>query len=75
MLLDISLQDFAIKSAKPEKLLLPGSVNYKHSLLWDFGVPIKHHNNEAYVKAKIKEIDETFDLILMVDHFPQSMVL
>ena len=44
-------------------------------MLWDFGVNIPEHDNVNLVKSKIKEIDETFHLILMVENFKESMVL
>ena len=50
-------------------------VNYKHTILWDFGVNIPDHDNLEYINDKIREIDETFDLILMVENFQESMVL
>ena len=50
-------------------------VNYKHTILWDFGVNIPDHDNLEFINDKIREIDETFDLILMVENFQESMVL
>ena len=48
---------------------------YKHTILWDFGVNIPDHDNLEFINDKIREIDETFDLILMVENFQESMVL
>ena len=36
---------------------------------------IPEHDNVNLVKSKIKEIDETFHMILMVENFKESMVL
>ena len=70
----MTLQEFALSPDKPEKIILPGHLNYKHPILWDFGVPVAKHDNEAFVRQKIREIDETFDLVMMVEHWKESMV-
>ena len=36
---------------------------------------IPDHDNLEFINDKIKEIDESFDLILMVENFQESMVL
>ena len=43
--------------------------------MFDFGLPVEENDNVNAVKSKIKEVEETFDLVLMVEHFDESIVL
>ena len=70
-----SLQEFAMSPDKPETIIVPGHLNYKHSLLWDMGVGADKHDDGQYVREKIRELDKTFDLMLLVEYFRESMVL
>lgn len=71
----MNLKQFIALENKPEALKKPDHFNYKHSLLSDFGIDIKDHDNETYIEEKIAEIDKTFHLILIVEKFRESMVL
>ena len=44
-------------------------------MLWDFGLEKEQFDNEQAILAKINEIDDTFDMILIADMFDESMVL
>ena len=44
-------------------------------MLHDFGVNPNDFGNEDVIHTKINEIEETFDLILFVEKFAESMVL
>ena len=43
--------------------------------MFDFGLLVEENDNVTAVKSKIKEVEETFDLVLMVEHFDESIVL
>ena len=42
--------------------------------MFDFGLPVNDNDNTATVQSKIKEIEDTFDLIMIVEHFDESIV-
>ena len=44
----------------------------KHVLFHEFGLPLDA--TEEMVDQKIQEIDQTFDLVMIVEHFDESMV-
>ena len=46
-----------------------------NSLLYDFGMNPKDYGNDMILKNLISEIDQTFDLIMIVENFNESMVL
>ena len=46
-----------------------------NSMLYDFGMNPKDYGNETILKNLISEIDQTFDLIMIVENFNESMVL
>jgi hypothetical protein len=50
--------------------------NYGHHyLLHDFGIPEQQFRDLKFIDAKIKEIDDNFDLILIQERFDESMIL
>ena len=50
-------------------------VNLNNGLMYEFGMDENDIRNESKIKEKIQEIDETFDLILIMEHFDESLVL
>ena len=46
----------------------------KNSVTFDLGFNIKD-DSEAYVKASIAKMNQMFDLVMIADHFQESMVL
>ena len=46
-----------------------------NSLLYDFGMNPKDYGNDMILKNLISEIDQTFNLIMIVENFNESMVL
>ena len=50
-------------------------VNLNNGLLYEFGLDESDFRNVSKFKEKIQEIDETFDLILIMEHFNEAMVL
>lgn len=47
----------------------------QNMMLADFGLPVGSLNNESAVAAKIAEIEADFDLIMVMEHFDESLVL
>ena len=69
---NLSISEFFNKKNLPQDVTVP-EISLKHVLLHDFGVPLK--TNEEMIDKKIREIEETFDLVMIVEHFDASMVL
>ena len=69
---NLSISEFFNKKILPQDVTVP-EISLKHVLLHDFGVPLK--TNEEMIDKKIREIEETFDLVMIVEHFDASMVL
>ena len=46
-----------------------------NSILFDFGMNQKDFENKTILQTLIRKIDETFDLIMIVEDFNKSMVL
>ena len=65
---------FAMLDDKPN-VIRWAHLNFRDITLYDFGLPVKENDNTAAVQSKIKEIEETFDLIMIVEHFDESTVL
>ena len=49
-------------------------VNLNNGLLYEFGLDENDFRNKSKVGEKIQEIDKTFDLILLMEHFDESMI-
>ena len=50
-------------------------VNLNNGLLYEFGLEENDFRNKSKIQEKIQEIDQTFDLILLMENFNESMVL
>ena len=70
----MSLEEFAMLDDKPN-VIRWAHLNFRDITLYDFGLPVNENDNTAAVQSKIKEIEETFDLIMIVEHFDESTVL
>lgn len=46
-----------------------------NQMLFDFGFHVEDPQNRETIEHKIKEIDETFDLVLMQEKFDESLIL
>ncbi|XP_054690912.1 galactose-3-O-sulfotransferase 2 isoform X2 [Grus americana] len=50
--------------------------SYARNLMWfDFGYDNNAEDNEKYIEAVLKEIEQNFHLILIADYFDESMIL
>jgi len=47
----------------------------RNQMLWDSGLSSRNMDNFTAVANKIKEMEETFELVLMADRFDESMIL
>lgn len=47
----------------------------RNQMLWDFGLNPQQFDNKSAIEAKIVEIEQTFELVLITEEFDQSMVL
>ena len=70
----ISLEKFAMMEDKPN-VISWAHLNFKDMMLFDFGLPVKENDNLLSVQSKIKEIEDTFDLVMIVEHFDESIIL
>ena len=63
-----------MRKVKPNKLRI-FDIFLKNGLLYDFGINPSDFGNETKIRSKIMELDKTFDLMLFVENFSESMVL
>ena len=47
----------------------------KNMMLFDFGLPVGSLNSESAVATKIAEIEANFNLIMVMEHFDESLLL
>jgi len=47
----------------------------RNQMLWDAGLPLRAMDNITAVQAKIEEMEETFDLVMVAERWDESMVL
>jgi len=70
---NLSISEFFNKKNLPPQDVTVPEISLKHVLLHDFGLPLE--TNEEMIEEKIREIEKTFDLVMIVEHFDASMVL
>ena len=46
-----------------------------NGILYDFGIDPKYFGNESVLNELINQVDRTFDLIMTVERFNESMIL
>ncbi len=72
----VSLEDYALSEKQDE---LADRVIHPHigrnQMMWDFGLDPVNFDNQTAVNAKIREIDATFDLVMLTERFNESIVL
>ena len=68
----MNISEFFRLNIRPNDVTMP-EISLKHVLLHDFGLPLKA--SEQMVQQKIEEMERTFDLVMIVEHFDSSMVL
>ena len=70
---NISIDDFFKQPLNPKVMAIKNNeYSLKHVLFHEFGLPLDA--TEEMVDQKIQEIDQTFDLVMIVEHFDDSMV-
>jgi len=47
----------------------------RNQMLWDAGLPVTAMDNATAVQAKIEEMEDTFDLVMVAERWDESMVL
>ena len=72
--LGMKLERFAVRKIKPNRFRIY-DIYLKNTMLHDFGFSPSDFGNLDVIHTKINEIEETFDLILFVEQFAESMVL
>jgi len=71
----LTLEEFAQLESKPESIIW-SFLDFRDVSLYDFGLKIsKISDKPEAVREKVREIGENFDLIMIVEHFHESMVL
>lgn len=53
----------------------PSLLLIKNPLFFDLGLDYKHYGNQTMIRRAIKTVENDFNLILMMEHFDESMVL
>ncbi|NXT52972.1 G3ST2 sulfotransferase, partial [Pluvianellus socialis] len=65
--------------ASPKKYYRPADYKqniYARNIMWfDFGYDNNAEDNKKYIQVVLKEIEQNFHLILIADHFDESMIL
>lgn len=69
-----SLEQFAFMEPKPMPKVI-GQMFMRNTMLYDFGLDPKLMDNMTAVWNTIKEIENTFHLVMIVEHFDESLVL
>jgi len=70
----ISLEEFALRTASKSqpRAVFRGEAHI-HQILWDLG--IDDTENKTDIREKIKEVENSFNLIMMVERFEESLIL
>ena len=70
----MSIDEFFKQNFNPKDVRIRfNEFSIKHVLLHEFGLPLDA--TEEMVDQKIQDIDQTFDLVMIFEHFDESMVL
>ncbi len=69
------INEFAKKFAAKDEKRQPLSYVGKNNLLWDLGLDANEVESQEEIDAKIKEVDDRFELVMMMERFEESMVL
>jgi len=79
----MDINEFAISKAalglSRSNLTLPKSgitrIIGKNQELWDLGLDVESMEHPPMVSARIKELDDEFDFVLLAEHFDESLVI
>jgi len=67
------LEDFVmLRDPKPDQQI--GQIHLNNTMMWDFGFGSEHSESISAIEQKIKEIENTFELVMIVEHFEESIV-
>jgi len=68
-----SLENF-VMSDKPKPDQQIGQIHLNNSMMYDFGFTSEQSEDTSAIEQKIKEIESTFGLVMIVEHFEESIV-
>ncbi len=69
------LNEFAERFAAKGEKRNPKAYVGQNNLLWDLGVDAKQLDNMEVAEAKIKEVEEKFEMVMIMERFEESLVL
>ena len=72
-----TIEEYALAASKETNITMQKRMIGFNQILHDFGFPYEAMHDRVKIEDKIKEIDETFDLILLADYyyFNDSIIL
>ena len=70
----MDINQFALQKASLDPLRRPHAIIGKDQLLWDLGMPTKSLEDVEKVTKKIKDLDQEFDLVMIVEKFDESLI-
>ena len=65
----------SLQNIKKNARRFPSIYLIKNPLFFDLGLDYKYYENITFMRRAVKTIDQDFDLVLMMEHFDESMVL
>lgn len=65
----------SLQNIKKNARRFPSIYLIKNPLFFDLGLDYKYYENTTFMRRAVKTIDKDFDLVLMMEHFDESMVL
>jgi hypothetical protein len=71
----MDINGFAVNKAAKGFKRTAKTIIGRNQLLWDLGLPYDQMDNASLVTEKIAKIEEEFDLVLIVEHFEESLIL
>ena len=72
---NMTLDEYVVKRINPKAKRIPETYIGKNPLLWDLGLNVNDMEEKSKVEAKIKRLEEEFDLVMITEKFSESMVL
>ncbi len=61
----MSLEEFALSDVKTDRIFT-GQLG-RNQIMWDLGLDPNDFENRSAIWSKIKQIDKTFDLVLLTE--------
>eukprot|EP00794_Sanderia_malayensis_P009776 gene9776-10775_t len=65
----------SLKNIRKNANRFPSLYLIKNPLFFDLGLDYKHYSNATMIRRAVKALDNDFNLVLMMEHFDESMVL